>query len=83
MNVKLQTLTKPNWRVSDIANYVGCSKSTAQRIKNDVAKKYGVCELATDAKRTSVKGDDVIKFLGGINRFEEMAILINLKHKEE
>lgn len=82
MNLKMQSLLKPSWRVSDIVNYLNCSRSTAQRIKNAVAEKYGTCELDLTKKHTHVKGDDVIKYLGGINRFTEMQILCKTLEEE-
>ena len=82
MNSRLQTLLKPSWSVSDISTYLGCSKSKALKIKKSVSEKYGYCKLDFNKNQKRVKGDDVIKYLGGVNRFEEMSILCKALKEE-
>lgn len=79
MEKKIEALKKPYWFADDIMDFMDCSKNTAVKIKNEVAKKYGVIEASENKEKKAVKADDVIKYLGGNNREEEIRILSYLK----
>jgi hypothetical protein len=68
-------LLKPNWTISDIASYYGFSYGFATEVKLNVEKIYGTPGYCADKERTSVKADDVIRFMGGTNRLEEMQLI--------
>lgn len=68
-------LLKPNWTANDIANYYGLSLPVAKNIKVDVETVFGTPGYCADRERTSVKADDVIRFMGGVSRLEEMQLI--------
>ena len=68
-------LLKSSWSVSDIAMYYDISKNTANDIKISVETIYGTPQYYADKERVCVKADDVIKFMGGISRVEEMQLI--------
>lgn len=68
-------LLKSSWSASDIAEYYGVSHNTAVNIKNDVEILYGTPSYYATKERTSVKADDVIRFMGGTSRMEEMQLI--------
>lgn len=71
---KIDSLTKPYWQLQDIMNYLNCSRNTAVEIKFNVINKYGCTIHTADSGKKSVRGDDVIKYLGGNSRIEELQI---------
>ena len=77
---KYNLLLKTSWFASDIANYYGISKPYAEKIKSRVIERYG-CSPSTEDNDTqkSVRTDDVIKFMGGNNRIEELQVLSLVK----
>jgi hypothetical protein len=68
-------LLKSYWSVSEIASYYQVSHNTANNIKIDVERIYGTPCYCADKERTTVKADDVISFMGGTNRLEEMQLI--------
>ena len=72
-------LLKPYWYSSDIQSYFGFSKTYADQIKSAVESDCGVIPAHVDNERRAVCADDVIKYLGGKSRLEEMQIYNLLK----
>lgn len=68
-------LLKSSWGAQDIATYYGVSLNTASNIKADVEMIYGTPSYYTTKERVCVKTDDVIKFMGGNSRMEEMQLI--------
>ena len=68
-------LLKPYWTANDIASYYQLSLSTAKDIKIDVETINGTPAYCATKERTSVKADDVIRFMGGTSRLEEMQLI--------
>lgn len=68
-------LLKSSWGVQDIATYYGVSLNTASNIKADVEILYGTPSYYATKERVCVKADDVIKFMGGNSRMEEMQLI--------
>lgn len=68
-------LLKSSWSAGDIAEYYGVSHNTAVNIKNDVEILYGTPAYYSTKERVSVKTDDVIRFMGGTSRMEEMQLI--------
>ena len=68
-------LLKPYWTTKDIASYYELSYNYANDIKISVERIYGTPAFCADKDRTSVKADDVIRFMGGNNRLEEMQLI--------
>ena len=68
-------LLKPYWSVSDISAYYEISHNTANEIKINVETIYGTPAYCATKERTSVKADDVIRFMGGTSRLEEMQLI--------
>ena len=75
---KIDALNKTYWFASDISDYLGCSMTRAVKIKNSVLINSGTIKEHQKEKNQSVKADDVIKYLGGNNRLEEIQILESL-----
>lgn len=68
-------LLKPHWSVSDIASYYGISHNTANEIKINVETMCGTPAFCATKERTNVKADDVIRYMGGTSRLEEMQLI--------
>lgn len=68
-------LLKSYWGANDIASYYQISICLAKEIKINVERIYGTPGYCADKERTSVKADDVISFMGGVNRLEEMQLI--------
>lgn len=68
-------LLKPYWTANDIAIYYQLSLTTAKDIKIDVENINGTPAYCATKERTSVKADDVIRFMGGTSRLEEMQLI--------
>lgn len=68
-------LLKSYWTANDIAMYYDFSMTKATEIKVDVEKIHGTPSYCANKDRTSVKADDVIRFMGGTSRLEEMQLI--------
>lgn len=68
-------LLKSSWSAHDIAEYYGVSHNVATNIKTDVEILYGTPAYYATKERTCVKADDVIRFMGGNSRMEEMQLI--------
>lgn len=77
-------LLKSYWSSQDIADYYDLGLSSAKKIKNDVEMLYGTPSYFIDKERVCVKADDVIRFMGGTSRLDEMQLiaLANKIHQE-
>lgn len=71
---KAETLLESIWTLEDIINYCGCSKVTAEKIRDTTLKLYGKNDLYKDSKNTYLNANDVLKVLG-TNRLESMQVL--------
>ena len=73
MNQKqVNVLLKPGWSVTDIEEYLNCSREYANQIKIATEAKYGCIPLDKGKKKTKVRADDVIKIVGGVDRLTEL-----------
>ena len=68
-------LLKSAWSARDIAEYYGVAHDKANNIKVDVERVYGTPAYYATKERTCVKADDVIAFMGGTSRMEEMKLI--------
>ena len=68
-------LLKPYWSVSDISAYYDIAYNTANEIKIRVETIHGTPAYCATKERTTVKADDVIRFMGGTSRLEEMQLI--------
>ena len=72
---KHELLLKSSWNAQDIAEYYGISVTTAVNVKVDVEVLFGTPSYYSTKERVNVRADDVIKFMGGNSRMEEMQLL--------
>lgn len=72
---KVIALSKPNWNIDDIQAFLNCSRSYAVKIKNAVLEQYGSTKATADNQQKAVKADNVIEFLGGVDRLTEISII--------
>jgi len=77
---KLEALSKPNWSIEEIQAYLQCCRVKAVDIKNEVKAIYGEINATKGKSQSEVSADNVIKYLGGNSRAEELQILILIKN---
>lgn len=74
MERDFKKLLKSNWFASDIQEFYGISKASADYIKKRTEEAFG-CVLADELKeQRAVRADDVIKVMGGQDRLTELKI---------
>ena len=75
MESRAEILLKPYWFASDIEIYFQISRTQAEIIKREVQNLGHTPSYSDGKQKVSVIADEVIKYMGGNNRLEEMRLL--------